>query len=82
MLQQARNLLMKIDDRDRQVRFLIHDPDTTFPCLRRPPGAENIKLIRSPVQAPNANAHMEPWVGSVRRECLGSSTWQRPVSGR
>src|SRR5438046_10451556 len=23
-----------------------------------------------PVQAPNANAHAERWVGSVRRECL------------
>jgi hypothetical protein len=22
------------------------------------------------MQAPNANAHMERWVGSVRRECL------------
>jgi transposase InsO family protein len=31
---------------------------------------ENIKVIRTPVQGPNANAHMERWVGSVRRECL------------
>ncbi len=31
---------------------------------------ENIKIIRTPVQAPNANAYMERWVGSVRRECL------------
>jgi putative transposase len=27
-------------------------------------------VIRTPVQAPNANAHAERWVGSVRRECL------------
>ena len=32
--------------------------------------SENIKIIRTPVQAPNANAHVERWVGSVRRECL------------
>jgi putative transposase len=27
-------------------------------------------VIRTPAQAPNANAHAERWVGSVRRECL------------
>jgi len=27
-------------------------------------------VIGKPVRAPNANAHMERWVGTVRRECL------------
>jgi putative transposase len=71
MLQQARNLLMELDDRDRQVRFLIHDRDAKFPrAFDALLGIEEIKVIRTPVQAPNANAHMERWVGSVRRECL------------
>src|SRR5919206_677731 len=26
--------------------------------------------LRTPFQAPTANAHLERWVGSVRRECL------------
>jgi putative transposase len=71
MLQQGRNLLMELDDRDLQVRFLIHDRDAKFPAafdaLLR---SEKIKVIRTPVQPPNANAHMERWIGSVRRECL------------
>ncbi len=29
-----------------------------------------MRVIRTPLQAPNANAHIERWVGSARRECL------------
>jgi putative transposase len=70
MLQQARNLLM-VDDRGRQVRFLIHDRDGKFPrAFDALLATEEIKVIRTPVQAPNANAHMERWIDSLRRECL------------
>jgi len=71
MLQQARNLSMDLDDRGQQPRFLIHDRDTkfthAFDALFR---GEGTRVIRTPVRAPNANAHMERWVGSIRRECL------------
>ena len=71
MLQQARNLLMELDDRQRQARFLIHDRDAKFPrAVDVLLASEKIKVIRTPVRAPNANAYMERWVGSVRRECL------------
>ena len=71
MLQQARNLLMELDDRTRPVRFVSHDRDAKFAAaFDALLSSENIKVIRTPVQAPNANAHMERWVGSVRRECL------------
>jgi putative transposase len=71
MLQQARNLLMELDDRERRVQFLLHDRDTKFPAAFDVLlASEKIKVIRTPVQAPNANAHMERWVGTVRRECL------------
>jgi putative transposase len=69
--QQARNLLMTLDDREQPRRFLIHDRDVKFTggcdhVLQ----SQGIAVIRTPVQAPNANAHAERWVGSVRRECL------------
>ena len=68
MLQQARNLRMQLDDHDRQVRFLIHDRDAkflrAFDALLK---SDGINLIHTPVKAPNANAHMERWVGTVRR---------------
>jgi putative transposase len=71
MLQQARNLLMELDDRGRQVRFLIHDRDAKFPrAFDALLESDRIKVRRTPVKAPNANAHMERWVGTVRRECL------------
>jgi putative transposase len=71
MLQQARNLLMDLDDRGRQVRFLLHDRDSKFAAAFDAVfTGEGIRIVRTPVRAPNANAHVERWVGSVRRECL------------
>jgi putative transposase len=71
MLQQARNLLMHLDERDRQVRFLIHDRDSKFSAAFDAVFAgDGVRIVRTPFRAPNANAHVERWVGSVRRECL------------
>src|SRR6266498_5077230 len=69
--QQARNLLMRLGDREQAVRFLLHDRDSKFSgpfdeVFR----SEGIRIIRTPIRAPNANAYAERWVGTLRRECL------------
>jgi putative transposase len=62
---------MDLDDSRRQPRFLIHDRDSKFSrAFDAIFNGEGITVIRTPIQAPNANAHAERWVGSVRRECL------------
>jgi transposase InsO family protein len=69
--QQARNLLMTLDYRERSLRFLIHDHDAKFNGgFDQIFLSQGLTVIRTPIQAPNANAHAERWVGSVRRECL------------
>jgi putative transposase len=71
MLQQARNLTMDLNDGEQQVRFVIHDRDAKFSrAFDALLATEDIKVIRTPVRAPNANAHMERWIGTARRECL------------
>jgi transposase InsO family protein len=62
---------MQLDDHNRQLRFLIHDRDAKFPrAFDALLESDGIKVIRTPIRTPNANAHMERWVGTVRRECL------------
>jgi putative transposase len=71
MTQQARNLLIDLDDRGQRPRFLIHDRDRKFSrAFDAILASEGIEIVRTPIQAPNANAYAERWVGSVRRECL------------
>jgi putative transposase len=69
--QQARQLVWDVEDRDPRLHFLIHDRDTkftnAFDAVFR---SEDVKIILTPVQAPNANSVAERWVRSVRTECL------------
>jgi transposase InsO family protein len=68
--QQARNLMMQLGD-EQPFRLLIHDRDTKFGgAFDEIFRSEGIKVIRTPVRAPNANAYAERWVRTVRADCL------------
>jgi putative transposase len=69
--QQARNMVVSLGDGATAWKFLIRDRDAkftrAFDDVWRSTGTE---IIRTPVEAPNANAYAERWVGTVRQECL------------
>jgi putative transposase len=64
-------LLLVLGERGRRLRFVLRDHDAkfsrSFDDLFRAEGAE---MLVTPVQAPNANAHTERWVRTVRAEWL------------
>jgi putative transposase len=67
--QQARNLA--IAERLENVRFLLHDRDAKFAgpfdeSIR----SEGVRVIKTPIRSPKANAVAERWVRTVRTECL------------
>ncbi|CAI7980997.1 hypothetical protein FRAHR75_950008 [Frankia sp. Hr75.2] len=67
---QARNLLMDLDERSHRFQFLLRDRDTKFTASFDAVfvGA-GIDVVRTPPQAPQANAIAERRVGTARREC-------------
>lgn len=71
--QQARQLMWRLHENGTGLgfRFLIRDHDSKYTkAFNNVFVSEGIRVILTPVQAPNANAYAERWVRTVREECL------------
>ena len=69
--QQAHTLLRELDDHVAQFTFVIRDRDSKFTSMfDAVVASEGIQIVKTPIRAPRANAVMERWIGSLRRELL------------
>jgi putative transposase len=69
--QQARHLAREWPRVEGQVRFLVRDRDSKFPrAFDEVFRSEAVRVLRTPVRVPQANAYAERWVRTVRTECL------------
>jgi hypothetical protein len=69
--QQARNLSFVLAEQAHPRKFLIRDRDAKFSSsVDEVFRAEGVRIIRTPIRSPRANAFAERFAGTVRRECL------------
>jgi transposase InsO family protein len=69
--QQARNLCFELDERAEPLRFLIPDRDSKFSSsFDEVFCSEGMRIIRTPVRSPQANAFAERLVKTLRHEVL------------
>ncbi len=85
----ARNLLMSCEELEIAPRFVLHDRDKLLAWeFDGVLSGGQVKVVKTPFRAPDANAYAERWVGSVSRECLdqlilfGMGSLQRQMAGR
>ena len=71
LMQQIRHVLWECDEKQIEVKFFLHDNDSCFSDrFDAMLSGCGIMPLRTPYQAPNANAHAERFVKSIKREYL------------
>src|SRR4030095_16169583 len=71
VMQQARQVAWTFAEREEPIRFLIRDHDRKFTHgFDGVFEAEHIRIVRTPIQAPEANGIAERFVRTARSECL------------
>jgi len=65
---------------DGAYHVLVHDRDGIFaPAVDEAVRSMSLRVLKTPVRAPQANAHCERFIGTARRECLD---WMIPLNER
>jgi len=61
-------------------RFVVHDHDAVFStAVDRAVGAMGLRVLKTPIAVPQANAYCERVLGTARRECVD---WVIPLNER
>lgn len=77
--QAARNLFLAHSDRLQRCRALVRDRASQFIApFDEVFRSEGIKILKTPIRTPVANAFAERWIGTLRRELLDRTIiWNR-----
>ena len=55
---------------DGAYRLLVHDTRWDLRAVDKAVRSMSLRVLKTPVRAPQANAHCERFIGTARRECL------------